>query len=271
MPRSSAIIVPPVRIAMSSSLGDDEEGLPGLHHSFKHGQHRLERGELLLVDEDIGVLELGQHLLGVGDEIGREIAAVELHALDHVELGLEALGLFDRDHALVADLLHRVGDHLADRLVAIGGDRADLSDFRRFLDLLRALGDVLDRFGDGVIDAALEVHRIHAGGHELRAFAHDRLGENRGRGGAVAGGVVRLRGHFAHHLGAHVLEFIVELDLLGDGDAVLGDPRRAERLVENDVAALGTQRHPDGVGENIDAAQHLVARVGRKAYVLGSH
>ena len=82
------------------------------------------------MNEDVGVLKLGQHLLGVGDEIGREIAAVELHALDDVELSLEALGLFDRDHAFVADLLHRVGDHLADRLVAVGGDRADLRHFR---------------------------------------------------------------------------------------------------------------------------------------------
>ena len=223
------------------------------------------------MDEDVGVLELGQHLLGVGDEIGREIAAVELHALDDVELGLEALGLLDRDDALVADLLHRVGDHLADRLVAVGGDRADLGDFRRFLDLLRALGDVLDRLGDREIDAALEVHRVHAGGDQLGAFAHDRLGQNRGGRGAVAGGVVGLRGDLAHHLRAHVLELVLELDLLGDGDAVLGDARRAERLVENDVAALGAQRHLDGVGENVDAAQHLVARVGGKTYVFGSH
>ena len=206
-------------------LGDDEQRLAGLHDRLEHRQHRLQRRELLLVDEDVGVLELGDHLLGVGDEVGREIAAVELHALDDVELGLEALGLFDRDDALVADLLHRLGDHLADRLVAVGGDRADLRDFGRVLDLLGALGDVLDRFGDREVDAALEVHRVHAGGDRLGAFADDRLGEH-GRGrGAVAGGVVGLRGDFAHHLRAHVLELVLELDLLGDGDAVLGDAR----------------------------------------------
>ena len=37
------------------------------------------------------------HALGVGHEVGREVAAVELHALDHVERGLHALGLFDGD------------------------------------------------------------------------------------------------------------------------------------------------------------------------------
>ena len=139
------------------------------------------------MDEDIGVLELGAHLLGVGDEVGRQIAAIELHALDDVEFGLEALRLLDRDHALVADLLHRVRDHLADRHVAVGRDRADLRDFRGILDLPGALGDILDRLGDGEVDAALEVHRVHAGGDRLGAFAKNRSGKHRrGSGAALA-------------------------------------------------------------------------------------
>ena len=40
-------------------------------------------------DEDVGVLERRLHALGVGDEVRREVAAVELHALDDVERGLE--------------------------------------------------------------------------------------------------------------------------------------------------------------------------------------
>ena len=80
------------------------------------------------MDEDVGVLQLDAHLVGVGDEVGRDVAAVELHALDDVELGLEALGLLDRDHALVADLLHRLGEEAADLVVAVGRDGADLGD-----------------------------------------------------------------------------------------------------------------------------------------------
>src|ERR1700748_1669920 len=65
----------------------------------------------------------------------------------------------------------------------------------------------------------------------------------------------------SHHLRAHVLELVLKLDLLGDGDAVLGDTGGAERLVEHDVAALGAERHLDGVGEDIDAAQHAIAGI----------
>src|SRR5581483_2205644 len=121
--------------------------------------------------------------------------------------------------------------------------------------------EVLDDRVDGKIDAALEVHRVHAGGNRLGAFANDGMGQHGRGGGAVAGRVSGLGGDFAHHLGAHVLELVFELDFLGDGDAVLGDARSAERLVENDVAALRAERHAHRIGEDVNAAQHLVARV----------
>ena len=37
-------------------------------------------------------------------------------------------GFFDGDDAVLADLLHRFRDDLADRRVAVGRDRADLRD-----------------------------------------------------------------------------------------------------------------------------------------------
>src|SRR4029450_9462928 len=77
---------------------------------------------------------------------------------------------------------------------------------------------------------------------------------------AVTGDVRRLAGDFAHHLRAHVLERILQLDLLGDGDAVLGDRGGAELLVEDDVAPLGAERDLDRVGELVDATQNRLAR-----------
>src|ERR1700716_69096 len=43
--------------------------------------------------------------------------------------------------------------------------------------------------------------------------------------------------------------------------ARLGDAGSADRLVEYDVATLGAERHLDGVGENVDAAQHAIAGI----------
>ena len=252
-------------------FGDDQQRTAGLHHGFQHRQHRLQAGQLLLVQEHVDVLELGGHLLGIGDEVGRQIAAVELHALDDVDFGLERLVFLDGDDAFIADLLHRLRDHLADGGVAIGRDGADLGDFGGGGDRLGALLDVLDHGRNRDVDAALEVHRVHAGGNRLGAFAHDRLGQHGRGGGAVTGGVVGLGGDLAQHLRAHVLELVLELDLLGDGDAVLGDARGAEALFDHDIAALRAQRHLHRVGEDVDAAQHAVAGVAGKFNVFCSH
>ena len=64
---------------------DDEQRAPHARHLLEHRQQILHRADLLLVDQDDGVLEDDFHPLGVGHEVRREVAAVELHALDHVE------------------------------------------------------------------------------------------------------------------------------------------------------------------------------------------
>ena len=97
------------------------------------------------------------------------------------------------------------------------------------------------------------------------------LGQHGRGGGAVAGRVIGLGGDFAHHLRAHVLELVGQFDFLGHGHAVLGGAGSAEALVDHDVAALGTQRHLHGVGEDVDAAQHLLAGIGAEFYVFGCH
>src|SRR5690606_10047448 len=175
------------------------------------------------------------------------------------------------DHAFLADLLHRLGDDVADRLVAVGRDGADLGDGLVVGGRLGQLLQLLDGGDDRLVDATLEVHRVHAGGNRLHALADHGLGQHGGGGGAVTGVVGGLGGDLLHHLRAHVLELVGQLDLLGDGHAVLGDRRRAEALVEHDVAALRAQRRLHGVGEHVDAAQHLGARILTETDFLGSH
>ena len=114
--------------------------------------------------------------------------------------------------------------------------------------------DALDRELGGPLDAALQRHRVRAGRDVAQAFLHDRLREH-GRGGrAVTGDVVGLLGDLLDELRADLLERVVELDLLGDRDAVVGDRGRAPLLLEDDVAALGAERDLDGVRELVHAA-----------------
>src|SRR5215218_2777603 len=241
-------------------LGDDQERTALLGHLLQHREEVLHRADLLLVEQDLAVLEHGLHALGVGDEVRRQVAAVELHALDHLQGGLEAARLLDRDHAVLADLLHRLGDDAADLLVVVRGDGADVRDVLA-LDGLGQLVDGLDGGPDGQLDATLDLHRVRTRGDVLGALAIDRLGEHGRGGGAVAGHVGGLRSDLAHHLSAHVLERIGQLDLLGHRHAVLGDGRRAELLLDNDVASLGAEGHLDRVSQLVDTPKDRGARV----------
>ena len=184
---------------------------------------------------------------------GRDVALVELHPLGELQLHAEGLALLDVDDAVFADLLDRVGDHVAD-LVVGGGDGGDAGDLLLAGDLLGLLlAQVLDDLVDGLLDAAAQGQRVGAGGHVLQALADDDLGQQGRRRGAVAGDVVGRRGDLADELGALVLEDVLDLDLAGDGDAVVGDRRRAELFVEHDVAAFRAEGDLDRVGDGVDA------------------
>src|SRR5262249_4388462 len=83
--------------------------------------------------------------------------------------------------------------------------------------------------------------------------------EDGGGGGAVAGDVAGLLGDGVDQLGAHVLERIGQVDFLADGDAVLGDLRAAEALVEDHVTPGRPERDADGLGQLLGALQELLA------------
>src|SRR5216684_3664426 len=241
-------------------FSDDQEGLAHLGGLLEQREQVLHRADLLFVDEDAHVLEHAFHALGIGDEVGGEVAAVKLHAFDYFEGRLHRLGFLDGDDAILADLLHGFGDDAADLLVVVGGNGANLGDHVA-LDVLVELLDFRNGYFDGLFDAALESGGAGAGGDSLDAFAEDGLSEH-GRGGrAVTGNVGSLGSDFADHLRAHVLEGIAEFDFLGHGHAILGDDGRAELLFDHRVAAFGAEGDLYCVGECIHAAQNRLAGI----------
>src|SRR5436190_16787886 len=251
-------------------LGDDEQRLAELRDLLEDRGEGLRRGDFLVVDQDVGILEDRLHLLRIGHEVLRDVTTVELHALDRLQRRLDAARFLDRDDAVLADLLHRLGDQVADLRIVVGRDRADLGDLLlaggRGADALQ----LLDDRGDRLVDAALDRHRVGAGRHVLEALAEDGLGEHGRRRGAVAGVVGSLRRDLLHHLGAHVLERIGELDLLRHGDTVLGDRRRAELLVDDDVPSLGSEGDLHRLGKLIDAALERRACVSVEMQLFAS-
>ena len=86
------------------------------------------------------------------------------------------------------------------------------------------------------------------------------MGQNSRSGRTVTGHVRSLGSNFLHHLRAHVFELVFQLDFFRNGNTVLGYSRCTERLVEYNVAALGTESYLHGVGEHVYACEHAATR-----------
>ena len=253
-------------------LGDDQQRPLGLGDLLQQRDQLGDVGDLLLVDQDERLLQLALHRVGVGHEVRREVAAVELHALDDVDGRLDALAFLDGDDAVPADLAHRLGDHLADLGVVVGAMAAML---RMSASSLTGLGQLWPA-PSMTASTALRMPRpdaigVGAGGQVAVAFLEDRLGQHGGGGGAVAGGVGGLAGGLLDELGAHVLVLVGQLDLLGDGHAVLGDGRGAPALVEDGVAAAGAQGALDRPGQLLHANEQGLSRVALEFQLLCRH
>ncbi len=219
------------------------------------------------MNEDVRVVDDGFHRLGAGDEVRRDIAAIELHALDEVGFELEALALLDRDDAVLADLVHHVRDQLTDFAV-LGADGCHGRDLFLGADVVGHVADGLRYLLRGRVDAALEQHWVGARGDVLQTFIHDRLGQDGGGGGPVARDVVGLGRGFLQKLRAHILVRVFQLDFLRHGHAVVGDCGSTELLVDGDVAALRTERSRNGVRQRVNANLQTAARIFAKSELL---
>src|SRR3954452_17289479 len=189
-------------------LRNDEQRATLLDDLLENRQKVLDRTDLLVGDEDVGILEDRLHALGVRDHVRRQVALVELHALRELELEAESLALLDVHDAVLADLLDRVGNDVANLAVA-GRDGRDARNVLLARDLLRLRLQVLDDSLDRRLDAALEPHRVRTGRDVLQTLADDRLCEDGGGRRAVAGDVVRGRRDLADKLCTLVLEDVL--------------------------------------------------------------
>ena len=209
--------------------------------------------------EDVRVFEHRGLVLGVGHEVRGDVALVETHAFGEVKIQAEAVVVLDGHDAILADLVQRFGDLLADFRIR-GGNRCGGSDLILGLDVLGSCDELLDDGLGSLLDTTTQGDRVGAGGDVLQAFMHQRLGQHGGGGGAVASDIVGLLGDFLDQLGADALVRVIKVDFLGDGNAVVGDGRSAVGLVQNHVAALRAKGDLDGVGELVEAREHSLTR-----------
>src|SRR5690554_2275796 len=239
-------------------FSDDLQRLARLGDSFQHRQQFADVGDLLVYQQDVRVIQFCRHVVLVVDEVRAQVTAVELHTFDYVQLVFQATAFFNSNNAFFTYTLHGVGNDAADCLVAVGRDSTNLGDVAAVVARSRHFTDGLYGFSGSFVDAALQVHRVHAGGYRLDTLAHNGLGQNGCGGRAVTGGFVGLGSNFLDHLGAHVLELVFQLDLFGHRHTVFGHCRRAKRLLQNHVTTFRPQGYLNRVGQDIYACNHTL-------------
>ncbi len=219
-------------------LSNNQQLFAGLDNLLQQGQNLLDIGNLLVSNQDVGLIQISHHLVRVCGHIGGHIAPVEHHALNHLAVGLGGLALLHSDNTVRGDLLHGVSNQLAN-LVAAGGNSGHA--------------------GNVLLHALAQHHGVGSGGHVLHALPDQGLGQQGGGGGAVASHIIGLGGNLFHQLGAHVLISVLQLHLFGNGHTVIGNQGGAELLIQHHVAALGAQGDFHSVGQLVDAAEQRLA------------
>ncbi|GET93272.1 chaperonin HSP60, mitochondrial precursor [Leishmania tarentolae] len=249
-------------------VGDDQKRTTLLGHVVESRKQRLDRVNLLLGYKYVQVLELGLLCLGIRHEVRTHIAALDLHAFHNLQLSGHSLAILRRNDAVTADLVHRLTDHLADLLIAVGRDGGDADNVLRSLDRAGLLQKARLHIVDRDIHTTLHVDRVRTLGNALEALAEDAVHKHRRGRGAVTSQVVRLVAHLAHKLRTHVLKAILELNRLRNSHAILRDLRRAVGLLDNHVSALRPQRCRYCGNSASDALLHGATSVFTKAHIL---
>ncbi|GBE62281.1 dNA polymerase II large subunit, putative [Babesia ovata] len=244
-------------------LGDNQQGRLLLQHMLEHGQDLLYIGNLLVAEENVRVVEFDLHVLHTSHEVGRDVTLVPLHSLDYLKLVLQSLALDHRDGALLADLLHGVGDKLADNAVSVCRNGGHIEDLVAGGHLLLNGIEVLHNALYGHVDTAKQVHGVQTGIYGTASSLEDGASQHRSRSRTITGLVVGVRRHLAHQLGAKILQLVRKLNGFGDSDTVFRDLRRSVWLCNDNVASLGTQSHRHGVYETVHTAEKALTTLDR--------
>src|SRR3546814_4233514 len=142
------------------AFGNDQQRTAGLGNLFQDRQQIADVADFLVENQYIRIFKHRNLLVGVVDEVGRQVAAVELHAFDDVQFVFQRFAVLNGNNAFLADLVHGVGDDFANRCVAVGGNGTDLGNFLAGGARLGQLAQLFDGNGNRFVDAAFQVHGV---------------------------------------------------------------------------------------------------------------
>ena len=233
-------------------LSDDEQLSAALYDLLEHRQKILDVADLLVNDQDIRILKICFHLLHVGAHISGDVSTVELHTFYKVQLVNHCLGLFNRDNAVLGNLLHCICDHNADSVIAC-------RDSCYTLDLLLAAyrfahgNEGLNGCFRSFLHTLAKDDRVCTCCQVAHTFLYHCLCKNCSCCCAVAGYIICLGSNFLDELSAHILETVFKVNFLCDGNAVICNCRAAVCLLKDYISSFRSKCNAYYICQFIDA------------------
>ena len=209
------------------------------------------------MDKNQGVIQLTHQILRIGHKIRREKSSVELHTINHIDVGLDALTFFNRDHAVFTDFIEGVSHDLADFDIVVGTDRCDTNNVFLVIGVnrLAQLSQCFINSFNSYLDTAVDRHRVSTRGDITKRSFENRFGQDSRGGRPVTGNVGRFAGCFFNERTAEIFSFITELYLFSYRHPILGHRRTAPAFIQQNISASGTKSRFDSVGKFPDTLE----------------
>ena len=100
-------------------FSDDEQRFASFRYGFQHWQHFADVGDFLVSQQDERAFQLNGTGVRLVDEVRRQVAAVELHTFNDVQLVFQASAVFNGNNAFFAHFIHRFSDQFTHGFVGV--------------------------------------------------------------------------------------------------------------------------------------------------------
>src|SRR6266699_1815413 len=153
--------------------------LPG--HLLEDGQDISNGTDLPICDQNIWIIKRIFHSLRTCDEVGRDIASVDLHSFHVVSLEVSTTRLFHGDNTVFPNFIHHFGDEMTNLLIC-GRDGGNLRDLFLTLNGNGLGADIVDDRLCTLLDTTPDEHGIGSCREILHALYNDSLGQHSSSG-----------------------------------------------------------------------------------------
>jgi len=154
-------------------------------------------------------------------------------------------------------------------LVTVGGNGGDLSNLLGGGDLALILTQEADNGVNGGLGTSSEIHRVAASSNVLNGLSENSTAKDSSRSGTITSRFVGLGSNLLQETGTQVLELVLQVDGLGNGNTILGDLGSTKGLLNKNIATLGAEGNRDSLGQSVNTLEESGTALNAKLELLG--